>query len=315
MPEPFASPACFRPRNVHIFAGNGDHLGGTWLNSPAYVTNEEFHEMCEHFVQFPAARYRWRLHRLGADNTFGARVHRDSGEIQVGRYVVLGNQSQVIPVSLTGEQSVRRVHSGNPPTSSLRHNQRHFRDGVLRRDGKCVLTGRKGKITAPMRSLRAAHIFPVARFSLWTQENYDAWITDTTDNHLISPKKLFSVQNGLLLAADVHDSFDAFEVAINPDKGYKTVSFVDDPNGEGGRVLDRSTRDCSPNDRVNDQCLRWHYHQAVLANMRGAGEKVWEFDHDVDEMGDLIEEDRSGELLELEFADRLGPYVDVEESN
>ena len=42
--------------------------------------------------------------------------------------------------------------------------------------------------------------------------------------------------------------------------------------------------------RPVDQLLRWHFRQAVLANMRGAGEPIFEFDFPpgTDMMGEIL---------------------------
>lgn len=45
-----------------------------------------------------------------------------------------------------------------------------------------------------------------------------------------------------------------------------------------GRILDIVCRDPNNPDRVADELLRWHYHQCVLANMKGAGEPIFEHD-------------------------------------
>lgn len=43
-----------------------------------------------------------------------------------------------------------------------------------------------------------------------------------------------------------------------------------DKFGVDGRILDSG--------RVSDEILRWHFRQAVLANMKGAGDPVFEHD-------------------------------------
>lgn len=58
--------------------------------------------------------------------------------------------------------------------------------------------------------------------------------------------------------------------------------------------------------RISDNLLRWHFKQCVLANMRGAGEPI--FEHNF--MGkDMVQEISSGpygkERLEMEVSARL----------
>ena len=82
--------------------------------------------------------------------------------------------------------------------------------------------------------------------------------------------------------------------------------FDDDIYGFDGRTLDYICRDPEDPHRVSDELLRWHFRQSVLANMRGAGEPV--FEHDFTGK-DMMEEIREGpyakERFELELAARL----------
>lgn len=65
----------------------------------------------------------------------------------------------------------------------------------------------------------------------------------------------------------------------------------------------------NPNDplRVCDDLLRWHYHNAILAHMRGAAEASWEYDlPDGDMMGEIMAGSDAGERMEAELFTRLG---------
>ena len=79
-----------------------------------------------------------------------------------------------------------------------------------------------------------------------------------------------------------------------------------DMDGIDGRILDVVCRYPEDPHRVSDELLRWHFRQSVLANMRGAGEPV--FEHDFTGT-DMVEEISSGpygkERFELEVAARL----------
>ena len=59
--------------------------------------------------------------------------------------------------------------------------------------------------------------------------------------------------------------------------------------------------------RPVDQLLRWHFRQAVLTNMKGAGEPI--FEHDFPPGSDMAGEIRSGpkaaERMEFELFSRL----------
>lgn len=84
------------------------------------------------------------------------------------------------------------------------------------RDSRCVITGFK---YSSWTALQAAHVFPLAHASYWNINNYGRWITTDDPSGSIN-----SVQNGILLRADIHQLFDAFAFSINPDVG-DTISF------------------------------------------------------------------------------------------
>lgn len=60
-------------------------------------------------------------------------------------------------------------------------------------------------------------------------------------------------------------------------------------------------------DRVADDLLRWHFRQSVLANMKEAGEPI--FEHDFPPGTDMVKEILQGpfpaERMELELFSRL----------
>ena len=59
-----------------------------------------------------------------------------------------------------------------------------------------------------------------------------------------------------------------------------------------------------------DQLLRWHFRQAVLANMRGAGEPVFECDFPAgsDMVGEIVAGPRAAERMEFELFSRLAAH-------
>ena len=87
--------------------------------------------------------------------------------------------------------------------------------------------------------------------------------------------------------------------------------FDDDILGLDGRILDAVCRDSANPHCVSDQLLRWHFRQSVLANMRGAGEPIFEHDFPpgTDMMGEIREGPYAQERLEMEFASRLRGVV------
>ena len=62
-----------------------------------------------------------------------------------------------------------------------------------------------------------------------------------------------------------------------------------------------------------DQLLRWHFRQAVLANMRGAGEPTFDFDFPPgsDIMGEIIEGPKAAERMEFELFGRFASHMEV----
>ena len=61
-------------------------------------------------------------------------------------------------------------------------------------------------------------------------------------------------------------------------------------------------RDSGDPHRVSDELLRWHFRQSVLANMRGAGEPVFEHDFtDEDMVKEIFKGPCAKERFELEF--------------
>lgn len=90
-----------------------------------------------------------------------------------------------------------------------------FRDSVRARDGKCMITGKAvlGAYRDHWKGFEAAHVFPLAHQGHWVSENFGRWITIPAANG----ETINSVQNGLLLRADIHRLFDNYDISINPD--------------------------------------------------------------------------------------------------
>ncbi|KAL4778769.1 hypothetical protein BJX76DRAFT_352338 [Aspergillus varians] len=207
-----------------------------------------FHNMYQHFIHFPTTTHCWKLHRLGQQDQIQELVPRDPADIQQGRYV-----------------AIHQIPTNQHSTHKLRSNKRHFRDTLFQRDHeRCFIAGRQGPGNHPRFTLIADHIFPIAKRNIWVNNSFEDRITDRTNTQTIGPNKILSAQNGAILPGHL---------------------FGEDLPGISGRVLDRSIQTGDPNHRVSDDCLRWHYYQAILTHMRGAGE-VWE----------------------IEFGNRLGPY-------
>ncbi|KAL1959192.1 hypothetical protein VTO42DRAFT_2697 [Malbranchea cinnamomea] len=119
----------------------------------------------------------------------------------------------------------------------------------------------------------------------------------------VGVSKIHSVQNGLLMTGHLHTRFDQYLFSINPDDGYKIVEFGPGSWGVDGRVLDPACRNPNTDNHVSDELLRWHFQQAVLANMRGAGEPIFESDFPLgsDMMATLRDELYGQERFEMEL--------------
>ncbi|KAK9317847.1 HNH endonuclease-domain-containing protein [Lipomyces starkeyi] len=175
-----------------------------------------------------------------------------------------------------------------------------FRTQVRERDGKCVITGTVNRRADRdnWSTFHAAHIFPLSSEDYFVQSGFSRWITNRIGER---DTGINSCQNGLLMRSHMHEQFDGFYFSINPDDGYKITY---------GRILDPVCRDPSDNRRVRDELLRWHFRQAVLANMRGAGEPSFETDFPpgTDMMGEILSGPTAAKRMEAELFSRLGGY-------
>ncbi|KAG0131596.1 hypothetical protein HOY82DRAFT_578573 [Tuber indicum] len=155
------------------------------------------------------------------------------------------------------------------------------------------------------RDRRCCHIFPPEHDVLGIRGNYGRWIPEM--DHATESAKLNSVQNRLLLQADVRQLFDGYLISINPDDGYEVVVFDLDILRRDGKILDPACRNPDDPHHVSDQLLRWHYRQSVLANVRGVGELIFEHDFlpGTDMVGEICAGPYGKEIFELEIAARL----------
>lgn len=92
---------------------------------------------------------------------------------------------------------------------------------------------------------------------------------------------------------------------------YKIIFFIPGYDDISGTFLDRRLLE-DPR-RPSDELLRWHFRQAVLANVRGAGEPVLEHDFPPgsDVMGELASGPKAAERMEFELFDRLARHAEL----
>ena len=82
-------------------------------------------------------------------------------------------------------------------------------------------------------------------------------------------------------------------------------------DGIAGGRLDQQL--LSHRQRPIDELLRWHFRQAVLTNMKGAGEPVFEHDFPPgsDMIGHILRSPRAAERMEFELFGRLAAHVEI----
>ena len=104
-------------------------------------------------------------------------------------------------------------------------------------------------------------------------------------------------------------SFKLYELIIPGQLKYRCVRR--NSKGIAGTHLDQQFLD-KP-DRPVDQLLRWHFRQAVLANMRGAGEPMFEpdFPPGSDMAGEVRNGPKAAERMGFELFSRLAMHDHV----
>jgi hypothetical protein len=183
---------------------------------------------------------------------------------------------------------------------------------VRHRDRRCVISGKAntpGEIAERLWTLwDAAHIFPLALSHIFEENGFA--------NRVSSSTGIDSPQNGILLRADIHNLWDSYRIAVNPSNSYRVHSFRPSTWEYHGKILHPVCRQPGDPLAVNDALLHWHFEQAVLCNMRGAGEPSFEFDFPpgTDMMGEIRGGPRAAERMEAELFGRLYHYCGGESS-
>ncbi|KAH8654977.1 HNH endonuclease-domain-containing protein [Tricladium varicosporioides] len=291
-----------RGRTVHIFDASNRNtaIGGLILTDG--VTNANLYAMVEIIVIVTS--------KFTLQNESDVIVEKDSSPLQPGSYYihVLAQLEPIEPFQLNNELILCRALSLQTGTRV-----QAFRDSVRLRDRRCVITGREYFDDNNWRGFEAAHIFPLAYENHWIEHNYGHWISTPPNGEEIEGGKINSVQNGILLRSDIHQLFDFYDISINPDDNYKVVCFTRDRDGIAGKHLDQRLLD-HPG-RPADQLLRWHFRQAVLTNMKGAGEPVFEHDFPPgsDIVGSILKGPKAASRMEFELFSRMATQLDLTE--
>ncbi|KAJ8102414.1 hypothetical protein POJ06DRAFT_279864 [Lipomyces tetrasporus] len=221
--------------------------------------------------------------------------------LQPGKYDIKPTSPMVIDmymfehgrILITNEWCITRVLS-----HTVSGRDEMFRQRVRERDGKCVISGVVNHTRlvdqGDWSSYHAAHIFPLSGEEWFIANGFSRWITNRAGE---DDTGINSCQNGLLMLSTLHEKSDNVSFSINPDDSYRIVTFTDDifnvdRNGE------RSVR---------DELLRWHFRQAVLANMRGLGEPIFEtdFPSGSDMVGEILSGPEAVKRMEAELFSRL----------
>ena len=198
-----------------------------------------------------------------------------------------------------------------------------FRERLRLRDSGCVISGKRNRLADDgiWAGFKAAHVWPLHKGQEWINQGIYRWITDADPLDPDHGALMNSPQNGMILDAALHALFDKYLIGIDPDvrtcpliakwlakffqDGYKVIVFAADSNSIAGRYLSPSVRQNGLHG-VRNTLLRWHLRQCVFANMRGAGEPVWDYDDTSgDVVGRLLREDTGGYKLGEEIATRL----------
>ncbi|KAG0643721.1 hypothetical protein HOY80DRAFT_879731 [Tuber brumale] len=277
-------------RNTFFYASDDrdTQLGG--LYTTPGITNDNFYEMVELVCLFSDT------FELGDDN--GQLVERDDEQLQRGNYYIATKGS----MEVTEEVPLLRttsMQSGTRPKS--------FCEAVRRRDGGCILTGRRAMLDR-WYCLQAAHIFPLVYEDHWNRYSYRNLITILPNCE--SNRSINSVQNGILLSNDMHGFFDNYLVAINPYDNYKIVSFGSEPLFYNlPTQIDPLL--CQNVGWPPDKLLHWHFRQVVLTNMKGAAEPCFETDFPPgsDMIGEIMSAPLAAARMEFELFGRLNAIV------
>lgn len=237
-------------------------------------------------------------------NESGTTIKTDDSPLLPGNYYI----DSPNPIQINNETPLIR-------TISLQTGTRvqAFTDAVRSRDRRCVITGTIATMADfdLWTGFEAAHIFPLAFEGIWNDYNFGRWIKSPPDEEKIKGGKINSNQNGLLLRSDIHQLFDMYFISINPDDNYKIVCFGRDGAGIAGKHFDQ--RPLDDPQRPADQLLRWHFRQAVLTNIKGAGEPVFEHDFPPgsDIVGNILEGPQAAKRMEFELFSRLATQFDL----
>ncbi|KAK2829876.1 hypothetical protein FQN49_007167 [Arthroderma sp. PD_2] len=284
-------------RNVWVvFDSEPDAIkGGLWAADT--MTNAQFLNTAQIAFRSPGG---FVARKRGSD----AAIEANDRILEHGYYIL----SPTIP-GCTVEVSNERYY---PRTLSLSSTSRDstFTHDVRQRDGRCVISGDVNMDAGRNAwvGFQAAHVFPLALSDIFASHGFLGTISDS--------RGVNSPNNGLLLRSDIHQLWDGYYLAVNPDDNYRVYTFKQTFCRYHNAVLDPVCRRPVDPHRVFDSLLRWHFEQAVLFNMCGAGEPSFDFDFPAgrDMMGAIREGPLPARRMEAELFGRLYSYRESEQS-
>ena len=191
-------------RNVHIYSAHDTStvIGGLVVTKG--MTNSNFYSMLE-ITYILDKDYKLRYES-------GTIFKRDDNRLQRGKYFI----STAGSLMTSNEPWLARTGNGRPKIYTTT-----FRDAVRERDGGCVITGNRAvnKAYGFWGGFCATHIFPLEYAEHWVDPSYDPSITTPISRKSAMRRGIgvYSVQNGILLRADVRERFERYLVSINPD--------------------------------------------------------------------------------------------------
>ena len=198
-------------RNVHIYSAHDTStvIGG--LVATRGMTNSNFYSMVE-ITYILDKDYKLRYES-------GTIVQRDDNPLQPGRYLICTAGS----LMTNNEPWLARRGNGRPKIYTTT-----FRDAVRERDRRCVITGHRAVNAAYgfWGGFCATHIFPPEYAEHWADSGHDPPTTTSTSRRSAMRRGIgvYSVQNGILLRADVRERFERYLVSINPNVSTQVCS-------------------------------------------------------------------------------------------
>ncbi|KAM5434655.1 hypothetical protein MferCBS31731_006600 [Microsporum ferrugineum] len=277
-----------RSRNVWISFGSDPDVIRGGLNASDTITNAQFLALLRILFHAPGG--------FNACKEGSSLPVRQNDEVLPHGHYILSPTTPGQVLEVTNDRYYPRTLSR---CSSCR--DATFMRDVRRRDRGCMVTGAIAMDAEDdyWSGFEAAHIFPLALSELFSSFDFPTVIPNE--------RGINAPNNGILLRADVHQLWDSYAIAVNPNDGFRIQSFRGSSHQYHNTVLQPACRHPEDPHRVIDALLTWHFKQAVLYNMRGAGEPSFEFDFPpgTDMVGLIREGPLPAERMEAELFGRL----------